>query len=247
MANIIIKENNNPNPLAKEVDCISDYPIVETGWIIKKWFQVDLDRLIDWYQDLRKNYEDWIWTYGKHKHMWKYDANGKTGNGIREDTSWLMLTWGDDTKGPVPWLRYIAKPEHDAFMPQNKTYHDGRKDGLGERECLTGYALEIFQTMPAAPHDIQVAIHTPGTRLPPHQDGHDKFRFHIALKTNSDARFIINNNDWHIPADGWCYLVNSTYVHSTDNRGTEDRIHIYGNIWVDDVLQLDLSKCETII
>lgn len=247
MADIIVKENNNPNPLAERVDCISDYPIIETGWKIKKWFPVDLDRLINWYQNLKNNYEDWIWTYGKHKDMWKYDANQQTGNGIRDDTSWLMLTWGDDTKGPVPWLRYIAKNEHDTKMPQNKKYADGHEEGLGARECLNGYALEIFQNMPIPPHDIQVAIHTPGTRLPPHQDGHDKFRFHIAIKTNPQARFVIDGRDLNIPADGWCYIVNSSYIHSTDNQGKEDRIHIYGNIWVDDVLKLDLTNCETIV
>lgn len=246
MSEIVLKKNKNFNPLAEKVDCIIDYPIVDTGWIIKKWFQVDLDRLLNWYTDLKTNYRDWVWTYGKHKDMWRYDANQETGNGIKEDTSWLMLTWGDNTKGPVPWLRYIAKPEHDAVMPQNKKY-DGYEEGLGARECLTGYALEIFQSMPAPPHDIQVAIHTPGTQLPLHQDGHDKFRFHIVLETHPDARFIINGEDLHLPADGWCYLVNTTYLHSTNNKSNIDRVHIYGNIWVDHVVDLDLSTCETIL
>jgi hypothetical protein len=236
-------ENNFTNPLSSRVDCITDYPIVDTGWIIKKWFPVDQQKILDWYYQTKKDFSDWFWTYGKHKDMWKYDANGLTGNGIQEDTSWLMLTWGDGTKGPVPWLRYIAKPEHDAVMPRNIN-----DEPLGNRECCTGYALEIFKTMPCAPHDIQIAVHSAGTKLPPHQDGHDKFRFHIPIVTNEDARFIINGHNLHLPADGWCYLVNTTYLHSTENHSNVDRIHIYGNIWTDDVLALpNLNDLETVL
>jgi len=237
-----IIENNLSNPLSSKVDCISNYPILYTDWIIKRWFPVDQEKILDWYYQTKKEFSDWFWSYGKHKDMWKYDANKLTGKGLQEDTSWLMLTWGDNTKGPVPWLRYIAKPEYDAIMPRNID-----NEPLGARECCTGYALEIFNTMPCPPHDIQIAVHSAGTKLPEHQDGNDKFRFHIPIITNKDARFIINNHNLHLPADGWCYLVNTTYLHSTENNSSIDRVHIYGNIWVKDVMELDLTNCETII
>jgi hypothetical protein len=226
------------NPLAHEVDCIFDYPVVETGWIVRRWFPVDMDKLLAWHNDLMRDYGDWVWKYGDHNFMWKYDANEKTGNLLKDDTAWIMLTWGDDTKGPVPWMRYIAKPEFNSKMPRNTKMFN---EGLGARECLSGYGLELLEKMPAAPHDVQVAIHTPGTKLPEHQDGPDKFRFHIPILTNSDARFVINGQDIHLPADGWCYLVNTTYLHSTDNKGNTDRVHIYGNIWANDILNLDLT------
>jgi len=242
----VVENYYNDNPLAKKVDCIFDHPVVKTDWIVKKWFKVDIDRLKNWHRELEENYGHWKWKYGDHNYMWKYDLNHETGNPLKADSSWIMLTWGDDTKGPVPWMRYVAKTEYNASMPRN-TNNGGINEGLGARECLTGYALEIFGNMPCPPHDIQVAIHTPGTQLPSHQDGSDKFRFHIPIHTNEDARFIINGNDIHFPADGWCYLVNTTYLHSTDNRGTTDRIHIYGNIWANDVMKLDLSNAETIL
>jgi hypothetical protein len=227
------------NPLAEKVDCIFDYPVVDTGWIIKRWFPVDLEKLRDWYRQLEADYQDWIWKYGKHKHMWKYDANLDTGNLVKDDAAWLMLTWGDDRPGPVPWMRYIAKPEYDAKMPRNTKEFN---EGLGARKCLTGYGLEILENMPAPPHDVQIAIHTPGTQLPAHQDGTDKFRFHIPIFTDKDARFIINGEDIHIPADGWCYLVNTTYLHSTNNQSNVDRIHIYGNVWANDIINLNLDS-----
>jgi hypothetical protein len=117
--NQIIENYYDSNPLVDKVDCIFDHPVAETDWIIKKWFQVDIDRLIRWYKDLEENYGHWKWKYGNHKYMWRYDANNETGNPLKHDSSWIMLTWGDDTKGPVPWMRYIAKPEYDARMPQN--------------------------------------------------------------------------------------------------------------------------------
>jgi hypothetical protein len=236
-------KNITSSPYSKNVDCISDYPVVDTGWIIKRWFTIDQKKLVDWYYSTKENFKEWFWTYGQNKDMWKYDPNHLTGNGLQHDTAWLMLTWGDNRKGPVPWLRYIAKPEYDTVMPRN----DG-KEPLGNRECCTGYALEIFKTMPCAPHDIQIALHTPGTKLPPHQDKEDKLRFHIPIITNPDARFIINGNDLHLPADGWCYLINTTYLHSTNNKGATDRAHIYGSVWTNDVLNLNnIDSLETVL
>jgi hypothetical protein len=235
--------NNLLNPLSSKVDCITDYPVVNTGWIIKRWFKIDQNKILDWYYQTKNQYSDWFWVYGKHKDMWKYDPNDLTGNGLKEDTSWLMLTWGNNKKGPVPWLRFIAKPEYDSNMPKNN-----KDEPLGARECCTGYALEIFNTMPCPPHDIQIAVHSPGTALPQHQDKQDKFRFHIPIITHIDSRFIINGENIHLPADGWCYLVNTSYLHSTENHSNIDRVHIYGNVWTDDVLALkNLDTLETIL
>lgn len=241
--------NGFHNESTDKVNCIINYDILDTGWIIKKWFRYDLDKMQQWYEDLLKEYADWKWTYGKHKDMWQYDPHEKIGNHMMPDTSWIMLTWGDDRPGPVPWLRYIAKPEHDAFMPRNidmPEYGFDDKD-LGARECFKGYAREIIDSMPAGPHDIQVAIHTPGTKLPEHQDLPDKLRFHIPIYTEESARFHINGQDLHIPADGWVYLVNTSYLHSTDNQGLKDRVHIYGAVWTHMLLDLDLSSLETVL
>jgi len=237
------------NKLSNEVDCIINYDVVETDWLIKRWIKIDQDKIQQWYADLLVNYEDWKWSYGKHKGMWKYDPQELIGNHMKDDTSWIMLTWGDDTKGPVPWLRYIAKSEYDTYMPRNIDFEEfGVVDNqLGARECFTGYAREIINNMPAGPHDIQVAIHTPGTKLPQHQDMPDKLRFHIPIQTNEKARFIINGHDVHIPADGWVYLVNTSYLHHTDNQSNTDRVHIYGAVWTHQLLDLNLNDMETFL
>lgn len=241
--------SNYGNRFPDQVNCIINYELVNTDWTIKKWFRYDQKKLVQWYNDFIVKYSDWKWTYGIHKNQWQYDPQETIGNFIKEDTSWIMLTWGDDRKGPVPWLRYIAKPEYGSDMPKNLDEDEfGQTDkNLGARECFDGYAREIVDNMPCGPHDIQVSIHTPGTKLPPHQDLPDCFRFHLPIVTNSDAIFTIEGKDIHIPADGWAYLVNTTKLHSTDNKGDQDRVHIYGAVWSHQVLELDLENLETVI
>lgn len=236
------------NPLTEKVDCIVNYDVLDLGWMIKRWFKVDQEKIIYWYNELIKNYADWKWEYGKHKHMWEYDPNEKLGQFMRPDTSWIMLTWGNDTEGPVPWLRTVTKEEYNSKMPKNTSESSivPASEGMGARKCFTGYAREIIESMPGGPNDIQVAIHTPGTFLPEHQDMPDKLRFHIPIYTNEGARFVINGVDLHLPADGWCYLVNTTYLHYVKNNGVEDRVHIYGAVWTHEILNLDLNSMETV-
>ena len=226
------------NELSKQVDCIKDYDELETDWRIKRWIPIDQQKIVEWYNNLINEYNDWIWTYSKHKNMWKYDPNEQLGKFMADDASWVMLTWGDDTKGPVPWMRAIAEEQYSPTMPHDK---------LGERECFAGYALDVVKSLPARARDIQVSIHTPGTSLPPHQDSPEKFRFHIPIETNDQATFTIDGKEVHIPADGWIYLVNTTYLHSTENSGSSTRTHIYGGVMTEDILNLDLSDCETFI
>jgi len=170
--------------------------------------------------------------------MWKYDPQEKIGEYFQPDTAWIMLTWGDDTQGPVPWLRTITKDEYNAQMPG---------DHLSPRECFKGYMLDMISKFPMTASDVQVALHTPGTKLPPHQDSPEKFRFHIPILTNANAKFIINGKETHLPADGWIYIVNTTYPHYTDNQGDTTRVHIYGAIDTEQTLNLNLSNCETVV
>lgn len=227
------------NPLSKIVpDAVSDYETIETDWLIKRWLPVDTEKLKDWYAELLKRYSDWKWEYGRHKYMWKYDPHEKIGEFFQPDTAWIMMTWGADVKGPVPWLRTITKDEYYAPMP---------KDESAYRECFFGYAKEVITNFPIPAEEIQVAIHTPGTRLPQHQDSPEKLRFHIPIHTDEKARFKIDGNDVHLPADGWVYLVNTTYLHETNNSSDIDRVHIYGNLYTSDVMKLDLNSLETFL
>jgi len=82
-----------------------------------------------------------------------------------------------------------------------------------------------------------VTIHTPGTKLITHQDAPDKIRVHIPIHTNADSNWIIGGKEYHMEV-GWAYLVNTTIPHSVENKGTTDRIHLYGKVWTDDCRKL---------
>lgn len=51
-------------------------------------------------------------------------------------------------------------------------------------------------------------------------------RLHFALKTNSKAMFIIDDEVFRIPADGYGYLLNTTLPHTAINASLEERIHL---------------------
>ena len=79
-----------------------------------------------------------------------------------------------------------------------------------------------------------VTIHTPGTKLITHTDSTDKIRIHIPIHTNIDSNWILDGEQIHMEP-GYAYLVNTSIPHSVENKGTTDRIHLYGKVWVDEI------------
>jgi hypothetical protein len=217
---------------------IIEFPIIDTGWKIKPWFKIDLEKLRSWYEDLEKNYGDWKFIHGEHKWMWKEDPSdptGETGHKFMPDSAWYNLSWNPpDRQGVLPPERSNAKPE----------FKDTEEDvpELFPRECFNGYMLEVGEEIASKVRTkkVIVSILTPGTILHTHQDAPDKFRFHIALYTNDNAYWIIDGERIQIPADGWVYLVNTSYPHSLYNEGDSPSIKIYGKIYTEDVLKLNL-------
>jgi hypothetical protein len=218
---------------------IIKFPIIDTGWKVKRWFKIDIEKLKDWYQNLEKDYGDWKFIHGEHKWMWKEDPSdptGKTGHKFMPDSAWYNLSWNPTNRqGVVPPERSNAKPE----------FKDTEEDvpGLFPRDCFNGYMLEIGEEIASKVRTkkVVVSILTPGTVLAEHQDAPDKFRFHVAISTNDDAYWIIDGERIQIPADGWVYIVNTSYPHSLYNNGTTPSIKVYGKIYTEDVLKLNLN------
>ena len=116
---------------------IIDFPIIDTGWQVKKWFKIDLEKLQAWYADLEKNYGDWKFIQGQHSYMWQHDPSdptGKTGHKLMPDAFWYNLCWNPSNRpGVVPPERSNAKSEF------KETAEDVA--GLFPRECFDGYML----------------------------------------------------------------------------------------------------------
>ena len=209
---------------------IQEYPMVDLGWKVKPWFKVEVDRLRAWYDELEKNYSSWKFIYGNTRHVWIEDIGdpeGKIGHRLMDDTAYYTLCWNSDEPGPKPFEQGQAKPE----------YRDNDNNQLNPRECFTGYGLELVQAMSVRSKKWLVTIHTPGTKLINHQDSPDKIRVHIPIHTNDQSKWIIDGEEFHMEP-GWAYLVNTTLIHSLENKGTTDRIHLYGKVWTEDVQRL---------
>lgn len=217
---------------------IIDFPIIDTGWKIKPWFKIDIEKLQHWFDDLESQYSDWKFVHGKHKWMWKddpCDPTGKTGHKFMEDSAWYNLSWNPvDKVGIVPPERSNARPE---FKETGEDIFD-----LFPRQCFNGYMLEIAREIEkyVRVKKVIVSILTPGTVLHTHQDAPDKFRFHIAIRNNDDAYWIIDGEKIQIPADGWVYIVNTSLPHAVYNEGSTPSIKVYGKISTEDVLKLNL-------
>lgn len=209
---------------------IQTYPIVELDWAVKPWFKVDIDKLRKWYANLEQEYNDWKFVVGDNEHIWQepiVDPEGVTGHRLMPDTAYYTLCWNSDEAGPKPFEQGQAKPE----------YRDNDNNQLNPRKCFTGYGLELVKSMPIRSKKWLVTIHTPGTKLITHQDSPDKLRVHIPIYTNNDSTWIINGTEYFMEP-GWAYLVNTSLPHSLENKGTTDRIHLYGKVWTEDVIKL---------
>lgn len=216
---------------------IRTFDKIDTGWKIKRWFKIDLDRLRSWYHDLEKNHADCKFTYKDHGYMWTFDPsdpNAETGHKFMPDTAWYTLCWNPaDVEGPLPPERSNAKPE---FKEHDET------DDLNPRYCFTGYGLDICKQIQeyVRVKKVLISIMTPGTILREHQDSPDKLRFHISIYNNEDAYWTIEGERIQVPDDGWVYLVNTSLVHELHNNGQTPRINMYGKIFTEDIIKLGI-------
>jgi len=208
---------------------LQKYEIIDTGWKIKPWVKIDIEKLKSWYTNLEQQYGDWKFIYSNHKHMWEKDpgdATGINGHVFQPDTSWYTLCHNSNIEGPLP-------PERSMSLPE---YQDVDDHNLNPRKCFNGYGLDVVRNLPVRSKRVVVSITTPGTKLAMHQDQPDKIRFHITLKTNNRFKWVIDGEDIDIPEDGWIYLVNTSLPHYIHNTGDTDRISMYGKVWTNDVL-----------
>lgn len=203
---------------------------IDLGFIVKPWFEVNVEKIRAWYEELEANYSDWKFVIGENHHVWQEpisDPTGLTGHTLPDDTAYYTLCWNSDEPGPKPFEQGCAKPE----------YRDNDNDQLNPRKCFTGYGLELVQSMPIHSKKWLVTLHVPGTKLITHQDQTDKVRVHIPIYTNDQSNWTIDGKTYHMEP-GWAYLVNTTLPHSIENAGDSMRVHLYGKVWTEDVQQL---------
>ena len=102
---------------------------------------------------------------------------------------------------------------------------------MGPTEALgrCGYIREIMAELDSTWGRSRLMGLEPGAVVPEHVDVHyywrTHLRIHIPIITNPQVGFTCDEETIHLAA-GECWLLDSFFRHSVDNRGSETRIHL---------------------
>ena len=112
---------------------------------------------------------------------------------------------------------------HPHYDERNYTAPTSYQTGA-VREALSSFQSEACRSA--------LVVLNPGQHISPHFDIGPEFisRLHIPIFTNEDAVFGVRDGDgwleFHMPADGGIYFVNSGFEHYAVNRGSAPRFQI---------------------
>ena len=174
--------------------------------------RVNLHTLRDYLEVLETNYNHLRWN----AHDTDVDM-GVGGHQIDRLYSWAINTNAADITKPVAPYN---------INKQTANYRD--------TELMFGPVEKIKNKFPMA-HAFSISAHPAETKINLHIDSDDYWKIHIPIYTNKDAVFVYENDDYHLPATGAMYLINTSVKHGTINRGTSDRIHLLFKIPAKDV------------
>ncbi len=114
------------------------------------------------------------------------------------------------------------------YIDQDRKVVPKRKHGLFSQQNEIGaqfqFVEDIFDFLKLGRGRLLVA--KPGFKMNPHRDGDFIYTLHFPLYTKKDATFFIEGDEFHLPADGSCYLVNAELFHHVENNSDEDRVHL---------------------
>jgi len=181
----------------------------------------DLKELVDYYQELKTNYQHLKWTPAL-----------DMGNIY----SWAMHTNLADTTIPVPPYN-LPK---DWILESQRTVNNSRFNT--PTELIFGFAEKLQKVFPFSKHCV-VITHGPGFNVPAHIDdveGQDEehVKIHVPIESNDQSYFEVDNEQY-VLSTGKFYLVNTMRMHSTNNKGSTDRSHL--------IFKIPLSQVDNII
>jgi hypothetical protein len=128
-----------------------------------------------------------------------------------------------------------SNPFYDAIdglmtMEIDGTYKINRSFGsayLKKNELAQAFTelFEYFETQVQLTRG-RILISEPGNIIHEHRDGLSCAALHYVVQTDPDAKFVIDRQEYHLPADGHFYLVNASRPHYIYNKSSDARIHI---------------------
>lgn len=134
-------------------------------------------------------------------------------------SAWMPHPQNFDGNTAVPLVSPGGRM-NDAFV--------GPMDGTDALERC-GYIKEIMAELNSTWGRSRLMGLDPGAVVPKHVDVHyywrTHLRIHIPVITNPQVGFTCDDKTMHLAA-GECWLLDSFFQHSVDNRGSEKRVHL---------------------
>lgn len=75
----------------------------------------------------------------------------------------------------------------------------------------------------------------PGLFIVRHVDSPPCFTIHVPIETNPEALIIIGENEYHLPADGSVYILDTRKPHFIYNAGVTNRTHLVFRLFFSDL------------
>jgi hypothetical protein len=193
----------------------------------KLGFNINHQELIDYYNDLEKNYEQLKWSWDKCKDDIKSEWQDRMLNIPGADLGW---GWGIQSN-----IVDISVPT----PPYNISTHELCE--YRNTELAKGFILRLQEKIPYATR-WGLFVQPPGGTVPKHSDQEDEVTIHIPIYWPSDAVFEVYHPDRTetitFPADGSAYILDTIIPHATFNRSNENRVGIVFRIKRNDIKKI---------
>jgi hypothetical protein len=130
----------------------------------------------------------------------------------------------DSIKGVYGWGIQSNLEDLNAPCPPYNI-HKNSSDVYRNTPLVFGFAEQLLQMFPSA-RQLSIAAHPPGTKIRTHTDTDTWLKIHIPLISTENSWFIFDDKKFYMKP-GKMYLVNTSVPHSTNNEGTDTRIHLF--------------------
>jgi hypothetical protein len=157
---------------------------------------------------------------------------------LNASTEWIAHFVKQNYEGD--WSVIPLRSKVGAIHPVMMIYSDPEATQFEDTPFLAPcpYFREVIATFPMAVTSARLMKLTPGSVIKTHRDNDldaasTHVRFHVPVVTNPDVDFRLNDRRVVMEAGSAWYLRLSD-PHSVANRGTEDRVHLVIDGFVDD-------------
>ena len=197
---------------------------------MKTNIKVNLKRLREWYYQLGKMktpiHRSWKSDYGADYFEEGSEGYGWSLHGFENNPTYSKVEWKVEESMNHPMLRSkgVITLESGEWFHVCNSHYTKRRDIV--KDTYMGDVLDFFG---GSYRGITWAM-KPGFKFVTHVDYPvgDMYRMHIPLYTNEDSWFQIEEEKFHMPADGYVWMMNAgDYEHTAWNAGTTDRVHVY--------------------